>query len=134
MQIENNNETSMNSRINPSVRKGRMIISKIKQLKRFFIVVFLCLIGGTSSSDATAFTFGFDHQYRYNIIWGLGFETDYVGEEFSSFLIEHAGNFDINSKRHKDMKQSKVINRDYLWKGMMASSIVAINTVFAREP
>lgn len=57
-------------------------------------------IGAASSSENTAFTIGFDYQYRFNNVFGLGFQTDYVTGEFNSFLIGpaaylHAGNFEF---------------------------------------
>ena len=70
---------------------------EIDEEKRNELAVF---IGASSSTEITAFAIGFDYQYRFNNIFGLGFETDYVGGEFSSFLVGpaaylHAGNFEF---------------------------------------
>ena len=122
MQTVRNNEMTMNRRINPPVHKGRTIISKIKQLKRFFIVVFFVFfigvtyaqdgddikedkkknglavfVGGTSNSDATAITFGLDYQYRISKLIGVGVILDYASGDIESLLIAPAIFFHISA-------------------------------------
>lgn len=47
-------------------------------------------IGGTTNTDATAFTIGLDYQYRINKLIGVGLVLDYATQEIKSLLLAPA--------------------------------------------
>ena len=47
-------------------------------------------LGGTSNSDATAFTIGLDYQYRLSRVFGVGAILDHAAGEISSTLVAPA--------------------------------------------